>query len=184
MPRFSLYILTSNEVEDESERVRQEGENNGVRTNGEAEMCSGRGGGGKGKKEKEGKALLLSLSRLKSRISLTWKSDLSNPPPHLPMASPTSNTNSLITVTGHAAQAKMALANTRALVPKVIRCTQSCHSGDTPRRDTAPLSFQSTQTCATLPWLLLTCTTVHVSATDESQPAPLQINRCKSACDI
>lgn len=45
---------------------------------------------GNGRKEKEGKALLLSLSRLKSRISLTWEPNLSNPPPppHFPYGCP------------------------------------------------------------------------------------------------
>ena len=69
-----------------------------------------------GKGEKEGKALLLSLSRLKSRISLTWEPNLSNtPPPPLQIlkAAPNSNTNSLITVTGHAAQAETAHKHTR-----------------------------------------------------------------------
>lgn len=46
-------------------RVRQEGANNGGRTKEEGENA-------KEKKEKERKALLLSLSPLKSRISLTW----------------------------------------------------------------------------------------------------------------
>lgn len=49
------------------------------------------GGGIKGnrRKEKEREALLLSLSRLKSRISLTWMPDLSNPPPpYLPYGLP------------------------------------------------------------------------------------------------
>lgn len=63
-------------------RVRQEGENNGgrVRGVGEMEEEEGREDKSNGRKEKEGKAL--SLSRLKSRISLTWESNLSNPSTH------------------------------------------------------------------------------------------------------
>lgn len=59
-------------------RVRQKGGNTKGRRRRRERMK------GNGKKEKEEKALLLSLSCLKSRISLTWKPNLSHPPPTPP----------------------------------------------------------------------------------------------------
>lgn len=81
---------------------------------------------GNGRKEKEGKALLLSLSRLKSRISLTWEPNLRKPPPPPPPHFPYGHPHLEYKLIDHCYRtycANSANTQTHAL-HKSLKCTQ------------------------------------------------------------